>query len=103
VNNESTVPKVASPSGKPGPGGDHHKTYSIHIDRDLFKVDHDRLTGLELRRLPTTPIPDTRDLFLVVPGGLDELIGDNQVVELKEGMHFVTAPRNVTPGAVRGR
>ncbi len=80
-----------------------HKSFSIHIDRALFKVERATITGAELRDLPTPPVPPSRDLFRVVPGGLDVLINDADVVDLKEGMHFVTAPRDVTPGAPYGR
>ena len=31
-------------------------------------------------------------------GGIDVLVGDEQVVQLREGMHFFTAPANINPG-----
>lgn len=96
------------PSDKAGHAGDagaatvaeqpQHKTYSIHVDNKLFKVEESSLTGAELRALPEPPISSEFDLFLVVPGGLDQLVGDDQVVELREGQHFVSVPRDVTPG-----
>jgi hypothetical protein len=89
----------ASAKGKPHP---QHKSYSIKIDRDPFKVESGTITGAELRALPTPPVGPDRDLFLEISGpGQDKLIGDNEVVTLHEGAHFITIPRNVTPGSVR--
>lgn len=99
---EVTATHGKSSDDQSGLGNNPHKSYSIHIDRQMFKVDQERMTGLALRALPTPPVDETRDLFEVVPGGLDVLVGDGDVVELKEGMHFVTAPRDVTPGSCRG-
>lgn len=76
-----------------------HETYSIHIDNKLYKVEEPTLTGAELRHLPDPNIGPDFDLFLVVRGGLDKLIGDDEVVELREGQHFVSVPRDVTPGS----
>jgi hypothetical protein len=78
------------------------KDFPIHIDREMFKVDQDTMTGAELRALPTPPIGQDRNLYRVVPGGQDVKVNDGDVVELKPGMHFVTAPKNVTPGAPHG-
>jgi hypothetical protein len=82
--------------------GHEPKDFPIHIDRDMFKVDQQTMTGAELRALPTPPIGEDRNLYQVVPGGQDVKVGDGDVVELKPGMHFVTAPKNVTPGASHG-
>jgi hypothetical protein len=81
------------------PAKPEHKTYSILIDKKLFKVEQPTLTGAELRALPDTDIGPEFDLFLVVPGGMDQLIAIDQVVELREGQHFVSVPRDVTPGS----
>jgi hypothetical protein len=99
---EVTATHGKSSDDQSGLGNNPHKSYTIHIDRQMFKVDQERMTGLALRALPTPSVDETRDLFEVVPGGLDVLVGDGDVVELKEGMHFVTAPRDVTPGSCRG-
>ena len=72
---------------------------TIHIDKATFQVDQKSMTGAELRALPTPPIAADRDLFEVVPGPADDiLIGNDQAVELKDGMHFFTAPSTITPG-----
>jgi len=72
---------------------------TIHIDRQTIKTDAASLTGTQLRNLHTPPIGADRDLFLKVPGPTDdELIGDDQSVQLKDGMQFYTAPRTITPG-----
>ncbi len=76
-----------------------HKSIVIHIDRAEFKVTSEAMTGAQLRQLPTPPIGPDHDLYLEVPGpGDDELIADDRSVELKNGMHFFTAPHAITPG-----
>lgn len=71
---------------------------NIQIDRIHYKVEVTSLTGAQLRVRPTTPIPADRDLFLVVPGGADQKIGDAEVVELRNGARFFTAPGTINPG-----
>jgi len=80
--------------------GSGHDKFIIKIDKETFHVEKSTMTGHELRELRTPPIGPDRDLFLVVPGPADdELIGDEQQVELKDGMHFFTAPSTINPGA----
>jgi mannose-6-phosphate isomerase class I len=76
-----------------------NKKIVIHIDNSEFKVEATALTGAQIRALPTPAIGQDRDLYLEVPGpGDDQLIADDQRVELKNGMHFFTTPRVITPG-----
>jgi hypothetical protein len=84
-----------------GSHGDGHgpKQFNIQIDRVHFVVEKEEMTGLELRQLPPTPIGADRDLWLVVPGEADQKIGDDKVVEIKNGMRFFTAPAQINPGA----
>jgi hypothetical protein len=71
----------------------------IKIDKESFTVEATSLTGRELRNLPNPPIGPERDLYLAVPGpGEDRRIGDDEAIELKDGMHFFTAPATITPG-----
>ncbi len=70
----------------------------IFIDKVQFKVPESRLPGAQLRQLPTPPIGPDRDLYEEVPGGEDLPVGDDQAVELKDGMHFFTTPHSITPG-----
>lgn len=85
--------------GGSGGGGEGHEKVTIHIDKDTFQVPQTSMTGTELRALPTPPIGPDRDLFEVVPGPADDiLIGNDQTVELKDGMHFFTAPSTINPG-----
>lgn len=73
--------------------------FEIQIDRAHFTVKEDRLTGLQLRHLPNPAIGPDRDLFEVVPGGSDRKIADDQVVEIRNGLRFFTAPAQINPGA----
>ena len=80
----------ADPAGQRGP--------EIIIDKKPYRAPTDDMTGLELRQLARPPIAEDRDLWLEVPGGDDRLIDDRQAVRLKNGMHFYSTPKNITPG-----
>jgi len=77
----------------------HKETFEIQIDRTHYKVHKERMTGLELRHVPPTPIGPDRDLFEVVPGGSDRKIADESVVEIRNGLRFFTAPAQINPGS----
>jgi hypothetical protein len=72
--------------------------FHIQIDRAHFTVTSPQLTGTQLRQLPNPPIGPDRDLFEVVPGGSDKKIGDNDKVEMRNGLRFFTAPAQINPG-----
>ena len=76
---------------------EHHR-FQIQIDRTHYTVTQRRMTGEQLRRVPPTPIGPDRDLFEVVPGGTDRKIGDEEEVEIRDGLRFFTAPRQINPG-----
>jgi len=76
---------------------EHHK-FEIQIDRVHYTVAASSMTGEQLRYLPTPPIGADRDLFEVVPGGSDRKIGNDQVVEIRNGLRFFTAPAQINPG-----
>jgi hypothetical protein len=80
----------------------HHEThFEIKIDRTTYKVELKDMTGLQLRELPSPPLGPDRDLFEVVPGGTDAKIGDAEVVEIRNGLRFFSAPAQINPGAER--
>lgn len=70
----------------------------VHIDRTRYEAPSQQLTGGGIRHLPSPPVADDRDLWLEVPGGADRPVADDDVVDLKNGMHFFTAPRTINPG-----
>jgi hypothetical protein len=79
----------------------HIHTIKIQIDRVHYEVTAEVLTGAELRAVPQPPqgpIGADRDLFLVIPGGTDDKIANEQVVKLHNGMRFFTAPAQINPG-----
>lgn len=80
-------------------GDKHPEQFEIQIDRVHYKVTMERMTGLQLRHVPNPPIGPDRDLFEVVPGGSDRKIGDEQVVEIRNGLRFFTAPAQINPGS----
>jgi len=75
--------------------------FQIQIDRVHYTVTNEQMTGAELRQVPPTPIGADRDLFEVVPGGPDKKITDTDIVEIRNGMRFFTAPSNINPGALQ--
>jgi len=84
---------------KRAPEAPHHEhEFHIQIDRAHYTVTKERMTGLELRHVPSPPIGPDRDLFEVVPGGTDRKIGDTDVVEIRDGKRFFTAPAQINPG-----
>lgn len=76
------------------------REFSIKIDRQTYIVHQPTLTGSELRNLPNPPIGPDRDLFEVVPGGSDKKIANTEVVKMKDGLRFFTAPAQINPGAL---
>jgi hypothetical protein len=86
-------------SDQHGDANEHKpKKYEIKIDREHFEVHQDQMTGAELRAVPTPPIGPERDLFEVVPGQSDRKLADSDVVEIRNGKRFFTAPAHINPG-----
>jgi len=81
--------------------GKHPVQFQIQIDRTHYTVTDPQMTGAEIRRVPPTPIGTERDLFEVVPGGQDRKIEDSDVVEIRNGQRFFTAPAQINPGSNR--
>ncbi len=79
-----------------GPGPGHE--YNIRIDREHFKVKEPELNGAQLRHLPEPEVGSDRDLFQVVPGGSDRKVELDDVVEMRDGLRFFTAPAQINPG-----
>ena len=74
------------------------KVFHIQIDRTHYEVHDAQMTGAQLRQVPPTPIPPERDLFEVVPGHPDRKIENDDVVEIRNGLRFFTAPGTINPG-----
>lgn len=72
--------------------------FQIQIDRVHYTVTKPQMTGSELRNLPKPPIGPDRDLFQVVPGGQDKKIENNDIVDIRNGLRFFTAPSQINPG-----
>lgn len=78
--------------------GRQHHPFPIFVDKQKFDVTEDRITGAAVRALPNPPIGPDRDLYLVVPGGEDQLVGETESVAIKPGTRFMSVPRHITPG-----
>lgn len=75
-----------------------NEKYQVQIDRVHYTIQQSKLTGAQLRQLPTPPIGPDRDLYQVVPGQQDLKIEEQDSVEIKNGMRFFTAPAHINPG-----
>ena len=53
---------------------DEDKVFDIQIDRMHYEVTQTRITGADLRNVPTPPIPSDRDLFEVILGRPDRKV-----------------------------
>jgi multiubiquitin len=73
--------------------------FHIQIDRVHYTVTQRQMTGEQLRHVPPTPIGPDRDLFEVVPGGTDRKIANDEIVEIRDGKRFFTAPAQINPGS----
>jgi hypothetical protein len=76
--------------------------FQIQIDRNHYTVHEPVLTGEQIRHVPSPPIGPDRDLWEVVPGGADRKIGNNDEVQMKNGLRFFTAPAQINPGRFSG-
>lgn len=74
-------------------------SFQIQIDRVHYTVHAEEMTGAELRHVPDPPIPASRDLYEVRPGEQDLLIGDDDMVRIRDGLRFFTAPHHINPGS----
>ena len=81
---------------------DEDKVFDIQIDRTHYEVSRNRITGAELRNIPTPPIPPDRDLFEVIPGRPDRKVGDEDRILVRDGLRFFTAPNTINPGSEPG-
>jgi hypothetical protein len=72
--------------------------FQIQIDRVHYEVGQAEMTGADLRRVPDPVIGAERDLFEVIPGQPDRKLADADVVEIRNGKRFFTAPGQINPG-----
>ena len=61
------------------------KGFRIRIDRVDYTVTEEKLSGEQLREVPSPPIPKDRDLYLVVPGHDDRKIKEDDTVRCATG------------------
>lgn len=70
----------------------------IKIDRLEYEVFQRKMTGAELRAVPTPDVAADRDLWRDVPDKRDIKVQDEDVVRLLDGIRFFTAPGRINPG-----
>lgn len=74
---------------------------TIRIDRTDYEVFKRKMTGTELRAVPSPDVAADRDLWRDVPDKRDVKVQDEDIVRLKDGMRFFTAPGRINPGSHR--
>lgn len=74
---------------------------TIRIDRTEYVVYKRKMTGAELRVVPSPDVAADRDLWRDVPDKRDVKVQDEDIVHLKDGMRFFTAPGRINPGALQ--
>lgn len=72
---------------------------TIRIDRVDYEVFRRKMTGAQLRTVPSPDVAADRDLWRDVPDKRDVKVQDEDVVRLQDGMRFFTAPGRINPGA----
>jgi hypothetical protein len=71
----------------------------IKIDRDFYELYARKMTGIELRALPSPDVAPDRDLWRDIPDARDIKVQDEDVVLLHDGDKFFTAPGRINPGS----
>lgn len=71
---------------------------TIKIDRLEYEVFQRKMTGAELRAVPSPDVAADRDLWRDVPDKRDIKVQDEDVVRLQDGIRFFTAPGRINPG-----
>lgn len=75
----------------------------IYLDGRLYRIAAGPTTGARIRSLPTPPIGQDRDLYLEEPGlAADVLLQDQAALEVRDSMHFFSAPRMIMAGEACG-
>jgi hypothetical protein len=79
-------------------GNEHGRSdkVTIIVDKHSHTLSPIPTTGAELRM--AVDVREDRDLYQELPRDDDVLIEPGSMLHLKNGDHFFTAPRNITPG-----
>ena len=69
----------------------HGPFYTFFVDDREFRIEEPTITGGEIMDL--AGIPREVGLLLILEDGTQEIVGADQVIELKPGRRFKKAPR----------
>lgn len=73
--------------------------FHVQIDRAHYVIQESVLNGDQLRHIPQPPIGMNRDFFEVIPGKSDDRkIELSDMVTIRNGQRFFTAPAHINPG-----
>ena len=70
----------------------------IVIDSKKYRAPARVMTGAQLRRLAEPDIGPAFDLWQEIPGGEDNVVGDNERIKLADGMGFYSSSCEINPG-----
>lgn len=70
----------------------------IRIDRVEYEVFERKMTGAQLRVVPSPDVAADRHLWLDVPDKRDVKVQDEDIIRLHDGIRFFTAPGRINPG-----
>jgi len=73
---------------------------TIRIDRVEYEVFERKMTGAQLRVVPSPDVAADRHLWLDVPDKRDVKVQDEDIIRLRDGIRFFTAPGRINPGQV---
>ncbi|PPF54645.1 hypothetical protein C5C13_13560 [Clavibacter michiganensis] len=71
---------------------------TIRIDRVEYEVFERKMTGAQLRVVPSPDVAEDRHLWLDVPDKRDVKVQDEDIIRLHDGIRFFTAPGRINPG-----
>lgn len=71
---------------------------TIVIDSKKYRAAARAMNGIQLRRLAEPNIGPEYDLWQEIPGGEDNLVGEKERIELRDGMGFYSSSCEINPG-----
>jgi hypothetical protein len=86
------TPSEGSPAQKP-----EHKKYVFFIGKEKYETEKAQLTVRDILVDFAKVDPAKKSLALKKEGGFDEYTNLDEVIDLKEGMHFVLFDTKPTP------
>jgi hypothetical protein len=88
-----------SPGSIRGPAAISGARGAFRINWVHYPVTKTKMTGAELRRVPSDHIQQSHDLWLICPGYPDRKISDTETVEIGNGVRLFSVPSVINQGS----